>query len=67
MCNEVVGVDDGIYDHKYYMRKHNMVIDFLGDEIEWKDTLFDTEIPETQKVSIVLNSVNYLLDGKFHN
>ena len=36
--DETVKVEDGIYDTKHYIRKHNLIIEYLGDEDTWKNT-----------------------------
>ena len=49
-CDEVAGVEDGIYDDNYYIRKHNLVIDYLRDEDVWQNPQSDANINEDQQV-----------------
>ena len=50
-CDVSAGVEDGIYDSGHYIRKHNLVIDYLDDEEEWRDPQSKSNIPEDQSSS----------------
>ena len=49
-CDVSAGVEDGIYDFVHYIRKHNLVIDYLDDEEKWRDPQSKSNIPEDQSV-----------------
>ena len=48
------------------MRKHDLVINYFRDEIEWKNLQSEAEIPETHKVSFFLNLSSYFSNGKIN-
>ena len=45
-CNASAGFKNGIYDHVCYMRKHNLAIDYLGDDKELKSYQIEAKISE---------------------
>ena len=52
--DQSAGVEDGTYDPTFYMKKHNLVIDHLGDEKEWRSAQFEAGLLEEKQVKFLL-------------
>lgn len=53
-CDQSAGVEDGTYDPTFYMKKHNLVIDHLGDENEWRSAQSEADLLEEKQVKFLL-------------
>ena len=53
-CDQSARVEDGTYDPTFYMKKHNLVIDHLRDENEWRSAQSEADLLKEKQVKFLL-------------
>lgn len=58
-CNECARIEGGNFNLVCYMRKFNLMIDYLRDESNWKEPLPEIGDSEERKVSLKFKRINF--------